>query len=141
MTTKKTMTEQTPDGEVVIASLAELAGGLGTKLEEIEGKPVIVIGMTFDRRQVRALRDDPENGIAEGDLEDREVVQLITKPLDPNAKDADEETVYYSFSKPLIAKLHAVPIESLPAAGIFERIDIKSGPAQGNRVWSISPVR
>lgn len=120
-----------------LASLAELTGALGHKIETIEGKQVIVIGLRFDTRDVRALRDDPETGIKEGDIENREVVQIIIRPVTPTAADPDDDEVIYSFSKPLIQKLHMIQPGQLPAVGTFRRIEIMHGPSKGNRVWSI----
>jgi hypothetical protein len=107
-------------------SLAELAGGMGKKLEAIEGQTVMVTGLTFDSREVRALRDDPERGWSKGDLVTRDVAFIAT---------GDGEQ-YYTFSEPLIDKLKAIDTAALPAEGVFRRVDL-TGDRQGQRVWTI----
>jgi hypothetical protein len=101
-------------------SLAEITGAMGMKLETIKGQPIVVTGLVFDVRQVHKLDD---GGRPLEDLEDKEVVFIMVG-----------EDKYYSFSAPLIAKLHTVNVtEDLPAAATF---DVKS-IGGGRTVWVI----
>lgn len=104
-------------------SLAELAGGMGKKLETIEGKQVIVQAIAFETREVRALNADAEAGVEVGDLVEKAVVFITL----------DDEQQYYSFSEPLIDKLKRISADDLPAFGVFTRADIGGG----KRAWTI----
>jgi hypothetical protein len=125
---------ETPTEPVVAPStrLADLAGGMGKKIADIKGRQVTVEAITFDTRQVRALKDeDPSeehpDGIREGDLVVRNVATItVTQP-------ADAAGDYYTFSDPLIDKLRRVNAEDLPAVAIFNLVDID----RGQRVWTI----
>jgi hypothetical protein len=110
------MTENAP------RRLAELTGGMGQKLEEIKGKPVTVIALTFEVRPVHKL--DPKTGAQMEELEDKEVC-IIT---------CEGDARYYTFSTPLITKLQEVDPEDLPAIAVFDIKDISGG----RRVWTIS---
>jgi hypothetical protein len=109
--------------------LADLAGGIGKKLELIKGKEVTVTSIEVTMRDVRAI-DPDENG--EFPIEQRDLAIITVQPQ-PGFEDHPPER-YYTFARPLIEKLKAVPAESLPAVAVFEIEDIKGG----RRVWTIS---
>jgi hypothetical protein len=108
-------------------SLAELTGGMGQKLEEVKGEEVVVVGLSFETRQVHTLDD---NGRQLDALEDKEVCFISVE--DPT--DAENLRKFYTFSAPLIKKLADVKLEDLPAVATFEIKDISGG----RRVWTIS---
>jgi len=107
--------------EEVTTRLSDLTGGMGHKLEDIKGEQVTVYAIAFDLRQVHKLDD---NGRQMDELEEKEVA-IIT---------CENENRFYTFSAPLIAKLHEVDPAALPALAIFDIKDITGG----RRVWTIS---
>jgi hypothetical protein len=111
-------TEPTPE---TTTRLADLTGSMGHKMEDIKGEQVTVHSIEFDIRQVHKL-DDAGRQLDE--LEDKEVAILT----------CDNGNRFYTFSAPLIAKLHEVDPAALPALAIFDIKDITGG----RRVWTIS---
>jgi len=107
--------------------LAELAGGIGHKIEDIKGQEVTVYGIEITVRKVRALKDEPEKGISQDDLVDREVA-IFTADIGDGV-----ENRYYTFSEPLINKVRDIAPSSLPTLAIFDLKDIGGG----RRVWTI----
>jgi hypothetical protein len=111
---------------------AEIAGGMGSKLETIAGREVTIIGLEFDVRDIKALQDDPEAGVSRGQLTSRPVAFILIQPQ-PGFEDHGPER-YYTWSKPLIDKLHVVAEaeDGLPALAIFEKVTLDDG----RTVWS-----
>lgn len=102
--------------------LGEAAGSLGRSIKEIKGEDVTVIGLTFDNdHKVRALTDDPEAGVKRGELISRECVIVTVESSDPRG------TRYFSFSGPLVDKLHNVDPTELPMDARFIEKDLPNG--------------
>jgi hypothetical protein len=136
-------TEPTPDQEAIAAAetlatgerpsphrLADLAGGIGKKIETIAGQEVTVTAIEITIRDVRALEND--RGVTPGTLEAKDVA-IITVAPQPGFEDHGPER-YYTFSGPLVGKLREIQPEDLPAVATFRKEKI----AGGREAWTIS---
>lgn len=114
--------------------MAEIAGGMGKKIETIQGQDVLVTAITFDTRPIHSLNDDPEAGVKRGDLVNREVAFIEVAPQ-AGFEDHGPE-LYYTWSAPLIEKLRVVvaTADGLPSVANFNKIDL----ADGRTAWTIS---
>jgi hypothetical protein len=114
--------------------MAEIAGGMGKKIETIAGQDVLVTAITFDTRSIHSLNDDPDAGVKRGDLVDREVAFIEVAPQVGFEDHGPEQ--YYTWSAPLIEKLRAVAAaeDGLPSVANFNKIDL----ADGRTAWTIS---
>jgi hypothetical protein len=115
----KEQTEQTAlPGESIAPRpkrLAALASGMGAKLETVADVEVTVVALSFETRPVRNLNTQ--------ELEDKDI-GFIT---------LDDGEMYYTFSAPLIEKLHGIDAADLPALAVFHKKDLPSG----HSVWTI----
>jgi hypothetical protein len=112
--------------------MAEIAGGMGKKIETIQGLDVLVTAITFETRSIHSLNADPEADppVAIGDLVDREVAFI-----EVDTGDGETER-YYTWSTPLMEKLHIVAAadEGLPSVANFNKITLRDG----REAWTIS---
>jgi len=114
--------------------LADLAGGMGKKVESIKGKEITVTAIEISTREVRSLNDEEPseehpNGVREGDLITKKVAFISSDETDS----AGNPQRYYTFSDPLISKLEGIDNEALPLLAIFNLVDIPGG----KRAWTI----
>lgn len=115
---------------------AEIAGGMGKKIETIAGQDVTVVGITFDTRKIHSLNDDPEADppVKRGDLVDRVVAFISVAPQAGFEEHGPE--MYYTWSSPLIEKLRIVAAaeDGFPSVANFNKIDLPDG----RTAWTIS---
>lgn len=123
---------------------SEFAPGIGSNLDGLINKDVLLVDFSIGERNINRRRDDEdesadesENGYSRGRGSEKATIVYLTIAEDPNSYDPENREgttkMYHAWSDSLAEKLGEIPDKSiLPLLIKFMR----AGTAGGYRVWT-----